>query len=299
MKTICQSIVLPMLLICTTLSGAALPDIRSVESDLLLPKLNEGAPVAGKRVKETLPAWRDSAVYHVIYLPTDWQPGRRYPVLVEFAGNGGYTNRYGDISLGTPEGSNFGYGISGGKGFIWICVPYLGNEGTNNVIKWWGDAPQYNPQPTIDYCKAAVQWVCREYGGDQENVILCGFSRGAIACNFVGLHDDEIAKLWKAFIAYSHYDGVIVGWPYPGADRQSARKRLNRLRGRPQFICGEGNNADGTRNYLRDSGAAGDFTYAGTGFRNHNDAWVLRPSETRVRLRSWLRRIVFDDSLEQ
>jgi galactonate dehydratase len=27
-------------------------------------------------------------------------------------------------------------------------------------------------------------------------VILTGFSRGAIACNYIGLHDAEIAKLW-------------------------------------------------------------------------------------------------------
>ncbi len=266
---------------------AALPDIRSIAPDLVVPALTSGKPAAGMRVRETLAPWRDTGVHHVIYLPTDWKLGRKYPVLVELAGNGGYTNRFGDISLGTPEGSNMGYGI---------CVPYLNNDGTKNVIKWWGDSPNYDPRPTIDYCKAAVEFVCNEYGGDKDNVILCGFSRGAIACNFIGLHDDGIAKLWKGFVAYSHYDGVIAHWPYPGADRKSALTRLKRLSNRPQFICGEGGNADQTRKYLLESGLDGNFTFVGTGFRNHNDAWLLRPSAARIQLRDWLRRIVFDAS---
>ena len=38
-----------------------------------------------------------------------------------------------------------------------------------------------------------VPWVCENFGGDTEKVFLCGFSRG-IACNFIGLHDDEANK---------------------------------------------------------------------------------------------------------
>ncbi len=30
-------------------------------------------------------------------------------------------------------------------------------------------------------------------------VVLCGFSRGAVAVSYVSLHDDEIAKLWAGF----------------------------------------------------------------------------------------------------
>jgi hypothetical protein len=48
------------------------------------------------------------------------------------------------------------------------------------------------------------------------------------------MHDDEIAKLWKAFVCYSHYDGESTGWPYPDADKLSAIGRLKRLGGRPQ-----------------------------------------------------------------
>ena len=276
----------------------AAPDISPVKPDLVLPELSDSKPATGLRVKQTLPEWRDSEVYHVLYLPPKWKPDAKLPVIIEFAGNGPYKNRFGDVSTGHPEGSKMGYGISGGKGFIWACLPYLNNAGTANITKWWGDAPTYNAGPTVDYCKKAVPWICKKYGGDPQRVVLCGFSRGAIACNFIGLHDDEIAKLWRAIIPYSHYDGVNERWGYPGADRQSALKRLRRLGDRPQFICQEGStgrtNLDATQKYLTGTRIKGRFTFQLTGFRNHNDAWLLRPSPARSELRKWLEKSLMD-----
>ena len=66
----------------------------------------------------------------------------RMPVIVEFAGNGPYKSRFGDISTGLVEGSKLGYGITGGKNFIWVCMPYLNNDGTANVTQWWGNKPE-------------------------------------------------------------------------------------------------------------------------------------------------------------
>ena len=93
-----------------------------------------------------------------------------------------------------------GYGISGGKGFIWLCLPYLDGAGKRNVTKWWGTPPKRSALPTVAYAKKTVPWICETFGGDPKRVVLCGFSRGAIACNFIGLHDDEIARLWRAFL---------------------------------------------------------------------------------------------------
>ncbi len=269
------------------------PDIRDVQPDLTVPEMTAGKPAPGKRVRQTIPQYKDTDVYHAIYLPTGWQPGKHYPLIVEYAGNGPYKNRYGDVSTGQVERSKLGYGISGGRGFLWLCLPYLDNDGKANVTRWWGNKPEYDPGPTIDYCKKAVPWICRQYGGDPGRVVLAGFSRGAIACNFIGLHDDEIAKLWAAFVPFSHYDGVHERWGYPGADRASALVRLKRLGGRPQFICGE-SGPDGrgsfiaTKRYLEGTGVTAPFTFRETGFRNHNDAWTLRPSPARKELRRWL-----------
>ena len=90
----------------------------------------------------------------------------------------------------------------------------------------------------------------------------------------------------------SHYDGEREGWPYPKSDRAAAFRRLARLGGRPQFICYEGRAKVGrTQNYLNGTKAGGDFTFNPIGFRNHNDAWVLRPGSARDRLRDWIKRV--------
>ena len=269
-------------------------DIRSVEPDLTIPKLETGQPDIGKRVKQTIPDYEQTGVYHVTYLPTDWVKGKRYPVLIEYAGNN-YRGAYGDISTGRPEGSNMGYGISGGRGFIWVCLPYLNATGDDIALTWWGDSKNRTAWPTLDYCNKAVPWICEKYGGDTDRVILCGFSRGAIACNYLGLHDDETAKLWRAFIPYSHYDGIAT-WPYSASDRDSALTRLKRLAKRPQFICheitGSQFNLAATKKWIESSNIKANLTFTETGFRNHNDAWLLRTSPAREHLRAWLKRVL-------
>jgi hypothetical protein len=276
-----KKLLLALLLLPSLLVAAELPDIQSVTPDLVVPALSEGTPAAGKRVR---------LGRNILYLPTNWKADTKWPVIVELAGNGGYKNKHGDVSTGLPEGSNLGYGLSGGKGFIWLCVPYLNATGDQIAITWWGDKPSYNPQPTLKHLRESVQSLCRDFSGDETTVVLAGFSRGAIACNYLGLHDDVTAKLWCAFFAYSHYDGVRK-WPYPGSDRESALIRLQRLGNRPQFICGEGANAQETEKYLRPLLPNADLIFQSTGFRNHNDAWTLRPSEAREKAREWLKRI--------
>ncbi len=276
-------------------------DIAAIPPDLIVPAMADGRPAPGKRVRQVHPDYAETDVHHALYLPTDWRPGGNYPVIVEYAGNGPYNNKFGDISTGRVEGSKLGYGISAGKGFIWVCLPYLNEVGDANVTRWWGDAPDYNPRPTIDYCRKTVPWICRNYGGDPKKVILAGFSRGAIACNYIGLHDDEIAGLWRAFVPYSHYDGAKTHWPYPGDDRASAAARLLRLGRRPQFICHEGSrpmnseNLQQAKGFIESTGIQGDFTYLPTGFRNHNDAWILRPSPARKALREWSLRVLAEE----
>lgn len=289
--------VLALLLMTATASAqtggdrlSRVPLIDSVPADLVVPPLQSGDAEPGKRVRQTLPGWEQTEVYHTLYLPTGYDKSKRYRVIVEYAGNGDYENNLGDVSTGVPEGSKLGYGISFGTDAIWVCLPYLSGDGKRIATRWWGDPPDYNVQPTLAYCKQAVPWICETYGGDPARVILAGFSRGAIACNFIGLHDDQIAGLWCGFVAYSHYDGVKP-WPYPGSDRDSALTRLERLGNRPQFICHETSTSKwglaATRKWLEETGVSGRFTFCETGFRNHNDGWILRPSPARAELRAW------------
>lgn len=269
---------------CCLAQSVPLPDLGTVPEDLVIPPVSAGPPAPGKRVAQTTVGWEGTAVHHLLCLPSDWLPSVKQPVIVEYAGNGGYRNKIGDVSEGTVEGSRLGYGISSGRGFIWVCMPFVEvADGTKrNAIKWWGDIGE-----TKRYCIATVRDVCARFGGDAGRVILCGFSRGAIACNYIGLHDDEIAGLWRGFICHSHYDGVNEKWAYPGADRAAALERLRHLKGRPQFISHEGS-TQATEDWLRSTGIQGDWTFVPLPFRNHSDAWVLRDLPERQRLRKWV-----------
>jgi hypothetical protein len=267
-----------------------LPDLRSVKPDLETPAMTSSEPLAGRRVRQTTPGWEGSDVHHALYLPREWRPGKTFPVIVEYAGNGGYQNKFGDVSRGTVEGSQLGYGMSGGEGFLWVCLPFVQvtGERRENCPLWWGDVAE-----TKRYCTNTVRFICERYGGDPRRVVLAGFSRGAIAANFIGLHDEQIAKVWRAFVCYSHYDGVNTNWPYVGADRISALTRLQRLGNRPQFICHEGD-VSFIRDHVQGTGAKGNFTFATVPFRNHSDQWVLRETLERRKLRDWLKRELTD-----
>lgn len=277
------------LLLVSSLCGQepALPDLRSIPPDLVIPTIMEVEPAAGRRVPQTTAGWEGTEVHHLLYLPRDWVAAKSFPVIVEYAGNGGYNNKHGDMSDGTVEGSRLGYGVSGGNGCLWLCLPFVEKveRRMRNATRWWGDLEE-----TKRYCLATVREVCTRYGGDPARVVMAGFSRGSIGCNFLGLHDDEIARLWCGFICHSHYDGVRTGWPYPGADRESALVRLMRLKGRPQFISHE-ISVEPTETWLRSTGVQGDWTFVPLPFQNHSDAWVLRDLPERRRLREWFERV--------
>jgi hypothetical protein len=259
-----------------------------LSSDLITPAMTAGDPAPGKRVRQVAPEYKGTKVYHTLYLPTDWQKSKRYPVLVEYTGN-----KFPACgSTGEVKGANLGYGLSGGEGFIWVSMPYIQMGKKENAVTWWGDR-----QATIDYCKVNLPRICKEFGGDIENLFICGFSRGAIACSYIGLADDEIASFWKGMIAHDHFDGQNK-WGYPESDRTSALKRLARLQGRPVLVCGNKND------YLKDHPKLGTFTFLpvpvseifnipeGPVIHRHTDLWAHRHSATRQIARDWLLKLV-------
>jgi len=246
-----------------------------------VPPVADGPPAPGRRVRQVNREYAGSGVYHLLCLPADWIAGEKYPVIVEYAGN-----EY-KMCAGTVEGSSLGYGISGGRGVIWVCMPFVDAKKRMNSTLWWGDI-----EATVDYCKSTVRRVCAEYGGDSSAVFLSGFSRGAIACNYVGLHDDEIAALWRGFICHSHYDGVD-NWQYAESDRKSAAGRIARLGNRPQFISHE-KDVSAAQSYLKEVYPAGNFTFLALPFPNHTDTWVLRDIPERKLVREWFQNVLND-----
>ncbi|MGC6425586.1 MAG: hypothetical protein ACON5H_01155 [Akkermansiaceae bacterium] len=254
------------------------------ESDLSTPKMISAEPSPGKRVKQVAPEYQGTEVYHALYLPVNWKRGETYPVLIEYTGN-----KFAECgSTGEVKDANLGFGLTGGRDFIWVSMPYIEKGEKKNAVTWWGDR-----EATVNYCKVNVPRICEEFGGDPKRVFLCGFSRGAIAASYIGLADDEIAKLWKGMITHDHFDGQKK-WAYPQSDRQSALKRLARLKGRPVLVCGGGND------FLKDHPELGQCTFIkplvgkiftipeGKVIHPHTDLWMHRKSRYRDEARAWL-----------
>jgi hypothetical protein len=261
-------------------------DWKAIPPDLTVPAVTSGAPSAGKRVSQTAAGWEKTKVHHLLHLPTDWQPGKTYSVIIEYPGNGPYADARGDTCDGSVEGCLLGYGISGGKGILWATLPFIETKDgiSQNAQRWWGDIDQ-----TKRYCRDTVRDLCARFGGDPDRVFIAGFSRGSIACNFIGLHDDDIAKLWRGFICHSHYDGSRR-WPGDGG-KAAVFERLKRLGNRPQWISQE-ETTSATEKWLKSTGLTGDWTFVSMPFPNHSAAWVLRDLPERQKLRDWFGRAI-------
>jgi hypothetical protein len=291
-------------------------DLTTIPPDLQNPPIVEDTPAPGHMVLQRLPANAGTGLAHALYLPTDWKPGNRYPVLVEYRGN-----------MATVRGGGaLGYGLSGGKGFIWAILPFVSPDHSTDLDKWWGDL-----DATVAYAKEAVPLICSRWGGDPKRVILTGHSRGAIACNYIGLHDDEIARHWCGMIAMSHYDDAHTAWGMTPEEQRRAPERLVRLGQTPQFICGEYQarklggtdkkiletvraqglstfavarealglvaltELEGTRRFVAEHHPRGRFTIVDLPYVNHTADLVLRDVPERRQLREWLQRFVAEN----
>lgn len=284
-----------------------LPFILNTNSTetLVLPKNSEGKPAAGKRVSITPERFKVGNVHHMVYLPKYWninwkETNERIPIIFEYTGN--YHPPTG--SSGTIEDAGLGYSLSGGK-YIWVTLPYVSNGGKTIPLKWWG-----NEKATVEYAKKYVPEIIEEFGGDTNAVFLCGFSRGAIGVNYLGLHDDEVAKLWSAFITHDHFDGVKswggTSWGSPlGEYQKEAAERLKRVNGRPYLVIQNGEEygtekfvssvLESTNNFeflhINTNDILGDFPNE-IAVHEHTDKWALVPSKSRIETQSWMNDLV-------
>ncbi len=284
-------------------------------ADVLPPALSDAAAGPGRRVRITPPEHAGTAVHHTLFLPADWSPtqrnaGRRWPVIVEYAGN--FHPPSG--SAGTVEGAVLGYGLTRGTA-IWAVLPFVAADGRGNAATWWGDEAA-----TIAYAKANVPRICREFGGDPGRVVLCGFSRGAIAASFIGLADDEIARLWCGLVTHDHFDGERewpgTAWGSPlDRYRAAARERLARLAQRPLLVCQAGGTA-GIRRWLDSTGLPltrvayldvrigeifptlpQELAPGIEATSSHTDRWVLVDSPDTQTARAWVTRAFARDDV--
>lgn len=239
---------------------------------LELPSIETGPPHAGRRVRHQLPDDKGTGIHCLVYLPRDWKSGHTYPLIVEYPGNIFYTP--GCYSTGLPDQCAIGYGMTQGEGAIWVSLPFIDRAAGMIIENGWG-----NPDDTADYAVRVVEHVCRSFGGDRSNVVLTGFSRGAIACGFIGLRNDRIACLWKAFHLCQHFDGD--GWG--GATMEGAIARARRFRGVSVFHT---DNAEARVRPITDVMSV-PTTFLHSGLGAHATAMFLDQRESTHALRRW------------
>lgn len=217
-------------------------DIRTIPEDLTRPTEFSETPGPGKVVMDQItnpkffpsgrPASPNALQGHAVYLPTNWEPGKKHPVVFEYLGN----------TVGVQSLKGIGYGLTGGRDFIWVILPIVSEFPATQPdveVNWGAGGALSN---AVAYAKQAVREVCEKWGGDRNNCILMGYSRGGIACNLIGLYDDEIASLWKAMVPGAHYFHAgldITGTKIAlgGADyKEVAAKSIARL-GRISQLC--------------------------------------------------------------
>jgi len=242
-----------------------------------VPIVEDSAPAPGKRVRYRLEGNEQSTIYSVLNLPEDWQPGKKYPVLVEYPGNIFYTPAC--YSTGLPDQCVIGYGMTKGKGAIALGMPFVDSTARKIAENGWGNA-----EDTANYAMRMVDEVCAKFGGDRGNLVLTGFSRGAIACGYIGLRDDNIAALWKGFHACQHYDGD--GWN--GTHMKDALVRARRFRGKAFF------NTDNPESKMAQLIGAMRCapTFVKSGLGAHSTAMFLDDRPSTQRLRDWFWQLV-------
>jgi hypothetical protein len=242
-----------------------------------VPRVEDSAPAPGKRVHYRLADDEKTSIYCVLNLPEDWQPEKKYPVIVEYPGNFFFVPAC--YSSGLPDQCTIGYGMTKGKGAICLGMPFL-DRATGKVIEnGWGNADD-----TADYAMRMVDEMCAKFGGDRENVVLTGFSRGAIACGYIGLRNDKIAALWKGFHACQHYDGD--GWN--GATMAGAIERAARFQGHSVF------QTDNSQEKFQPVMEAmkTKVTWAQSGLDFHATAMFLDERPSTQQLRTWFWQLV-------
>lgn len=253
------------------LENPLLPADYDKTGRLVVPLMEEIAPAPSKKVKQQLSEYNGTQVFHTLYLPTDWELGKKYPVIVEYAPNIFYDKAC--YSTGKVEDVVNGYGISKGSGYIWLALPFVSADGKYNETNAWGNA-----DATVDYALKAVRMVCENYGGDPSGVFITGFSRGAIATGYIALRNDIIADTWIGFNACQHTDGG--GW---NGSEIGASTRVARLKGRPVFLIDNGSYPWATMVPAADS----PLQMESSGIGAHSAANYLDDRPSTVKLRQW------------
>ncbi|MBC8869384.1 MAG: hypothetical protein H8E44_08200 [Planctomycetes bacterium] len=247
-----------------------------------VPDMVEGKPAPSRRVRYQLCSDADNGIYCALYLPADWKPAKRYPVIAEYPGNIFYSATQ-CWSTGRPEQCAMGYGFSSGTNAIWVSLPFVDRSRGEIAEAGFGSNAG---EETTSYAMDVVEDICTNWGGDRNNLFLCGFSRGAIACGYIGLRNDKIARLWKGFVACQHYDGSR----WYQSNIEGAVERAPRFDGKAIFQVD--NKQEKYQPVVDATDPSVEWTWSRSGLGYHATAMFLDDRPSMKQLRQWFRDLV-------
>jgi len=262
-------------------SGTAMDWIRP-SGRIDVPDMLPGRPAPGRRVRYRLSDATDSEVYSALYLPPGWEPGKRYPVIAEFPGNIFYSAKA-CWSTGRPEQCQMGYGIIAGSEAIWVSLPFVDRETGEIAESGFGSN---DGADTVTYTMNVMEAICQDWGGDRNNLFLSGFSRGSIACGYIGLRNDRIAGLWKGIVGCQHYDGSR----WRQSSMAGAVERAPRFRGKAIFQID--NRRENYQPVVNATDSSVQWTWTRSGLGYHATAMFLDDRPATKQLRQWFRDLV-------
>lgn len=241
------------------------------------PITEQGGPEPGKRVKVDLDGY--PGVYYFLFLPYNYAEGSSYGVI-------------GEVCCRHFQAAVLGYGLSKGMDYILVTLPILNDEG--QILDFY--YPQ-DPEPTANCWLAILEDLNKRFSINNEQLIVAGFSRGAICVNFIGNCNDIISAKWAAFFVNAHFDGccqLVSG---------NVEERMSRIGGRRVLIAvGENDIARscslGAYNKLCALGASVCYIEAPDVITDlwkncpdHNPYWIMEDSAAAQAARDWLKRL--------
>jgi len=246
------------------------PEWQRPAGRLDVPDMEDADPAPGHRVRFHLEGEQPRNVYCALYLPTDWKPDGRYPVIAEYPGNIFFAPSC--YSTGMPEQCAIGYGMTKGRGAIWVSLPFVKDGAVAENGFGDGDA-------TADYALRVLDAISGQFCGEPNNAVITGFSRGAMACWYIGLRNERIAPVWRAFHAVQGYDGG--GWG--GSTRPAAVERCMRIGSREFFLTD--NPKEEPSRMLAEAHVKTIAVRSGLGA--HGTAMFLDDRPSTLQLRAW------------
>lgn len=241
--------------------------VANEQQHLTSPEIETGLPRPGHRVRVSIEDYPDAN--YDIYLPYNFTNTGKWPVIFEIP-----------CADDAHDATVIGFGISEGKDYIWVSVPYIDHDGKIESGAW-----TLEPSYTEKFWLAVLKDLKNKYPIDDRKIIIAGFSLGGAGVSGFGNWSSEISSKWAAYFSQSHFDGCCLNFP------GNSDERINRIDKRKVLVCaGERDTAKtcSKNAYTKLVSKGVPATYIEIVNWDHFPDWTLTNSQSAQQARNWL-----------